>query len=112
MSEIFNNPISRIKPKLLREQKTEALLVFIRTLLEQYFRDLDKNKIYLKMETTEDNNTMVETLKVLLSQLQATVVNSMYLRDILEGASKSRDLMLLAKKEEAMMFYYGVIIKL
>mgnify|MGYP005990241253 CR=1 FL=1 len=111
MSEIFNNPISRIKPKLLREQKTEALLVFIRTLLEQYFQDLDKNKIYLKMETNEDNNTVVETLKVLLAQLQATVVNSIYLRDTLDDAYKSRDLMLLAKKEEAMMFYYGVLIK-
>ena len=106
-----NDPISRIKPKLLREQKTEALLVFIRTLLEQYFHDLDKNKIYFKMGTNEDNNTIAETLKVLLAQLQATVVNSTYLRDISEDASKSRDMMLLAKKEEAMMFYYGAIIK-
>ena len=31
---INSNPKNRIKPKLLREQKTEALLVFIRTTLE------------------------------------------------------------------------------
>ena len=33
----------RIKPKLLREQKTEALLVFIRTTPEQYFKDIVEN---------------------------------------------------------------------
>jgi len=32
---INNNQKNRIKPKLLREQKTEALLVFIRTTQEQ-----------------------------------------------------------------------------
>ena len=33
---------NRIKPKLLRDIKTEALLAFIRTTLEEYFKELDK----------------------------------------------------------------------
>lgn len=105
-----NNPFNRIKPKLLREQKTEALLVFIRTVLEENFVDSDNNKIYFKMATDEDNKLVEETLTVLLSQLQETVVNSAYLNYVTKTASKSRDMMLLAKKEEAMMVYYGAIV--
>ena len=108
---IINNPIRRIKPKLLREQKTEALLVFIRTTLEQYFIDLDKNKIHFKMGTDEDNKIIEETLQNLLLNLQETVVNSSYLRSITQTAEKSKSMMLLAKKEEAMMVYYNAIIK-
>ena len=32
---------NRVKPKLLRDIKTEALLVFIRTTLEQSFQQID-----------------------------------------------------------------------
>ena len=39
LMNLLNCP-NRIKPKLLREQKTEALLVFIRTTLEQSFKEI------------------------------------------------------------------------
>jgi len=108
---IKQNPKNRIKPKLLREQKTEALLVFIRTTLEQYFKDLDINKIHFNMGTKEDNQIIDETLKNLLENLQETVVNSTYLRSITTTATKSQAMMMLAKKEEPLMVYYDAIIK-
>jgi len=106
-----NNCKNRVKPKLLREQKTEALLVFIRTTLEQYFKDLDINKIQFQMGNDEDNKIIDNTLKTLLDNLQQTVVNSSYLRSITTIASKNQAMMMLAKKEEPLMVYYDAIIK-
>ena len=102
---------NRIKPKFLREQKTEALLVFIRTTLEQYFKDLDANNIHFQMGNDEDNKIIDNTLKTLLDKLQQTVVNSSYLRSITTIASKNQAMMMLAKKEEPLMVYYDAIIK-
>jgi len=52
---VKNYCTDRIKPKLLREQKTEALLVFIRTTLEQYFKIMGDDKInYAEFGTQED----------------------------------------------------------
>jgi hypothetical protein len=106
-----NNCKNRVKPKLLREQKTEALLVFIRTTLEQYFKDLDINKIHFQMGNDEDNKIIDDTLKTLLDNFQQTVVNSSYLRSITTIASKNQAMMMLAKKEEPLMVYYDAIIK-
>ena len=35
------NCTARIKPSLLRDVKTEALLVFVRTALERYFEQIE-----------------------------------------------------------------------
>ena len=89
---INQNCPNRIKPKLLRDQNTEALLVFIRTTLEQYFKDID-NKVYFQMGTKEDNKVLQLTLKTLLGYLQDTVVNSTYLRSISVIADKNQAMM-------------------
>ena len=102
---------NRIKPTQLREQKTEALLVFIRTTLEQYFKDLDQSKVHFQMGTQEDNKILDDLLKTLLLNLQETVVNSTYLRSITQTAAKNQAMMMLAKKEEPLMVYYDAIIK-
>lgn len=106
-----NNPKDRIKPRLLREQKTEALLIFVRTTLEQYFIDLKTKEVHFKMGTEEDNRIIDDTLKVLLFQLQETVVNGIYLSTVAQMAVKSKNMMLLAKKEESTMVYYNSIVK-
>ena len=108
---IHTNCINRIKPKLLREQKTEALLVFIRTTLEQYFKDIESDKPYFKMGSDEDTMIIDKILKTLLDNLQNTVVNSSYLRSITTTAHKNQAMMMLAKKEEPLMVYYNAIIK-
>jgi len=44
----------RIKPSLLRDVKTEALIVFARTALERYFTELDQANVETACETDED----------------------------------------------------------
>jgi hypothetical protein len=91
----------RIKPKLLREQKTEALLVFIRTTLEQYFKELDDDKISVTIGTHEHTLYINTILRKLLDNLQKCVVNSTYLRNlIINGENWIPELMVIALLSE------------
>lgn len=101
----------RVKPLLLRDVKTEALLVFIRTTLEEFFEQRKENDPSFKMKNDEDTKLLESIFKKLLLQLQETVVNSLYLRSLIANAEKSPSLKLLAKKEEPLMVYYDSIVK-
>lgn len=101
----------RIKPKLLREIKTEALLVFIRTTLEQSFYQMDKKGYHFQLGNEEDNEFVYSTLRNLLNKLQECVVNSSYLINIVSNSQKNQFLKVLAKKEEPLMQYYDAIVK-
>ena len=101
----------RIKPTLLRDVKTEALLVFIRTTLEQSFYQIENVGYHFKLGSDEDNEEVYNSLKMLLSHLEDTVINSTYLRSLIENSHKSNTLKLLAKKEEPLMVYYDSIVK-
>ena len=46
---------NRIKPLLLRDVKTEALLVFVRTTLEDYFNQINKSGYYFQLGNENDN---------------------------------------------------------
>ena len=102
---------NRVKPRLLRDVKTEALLVFIRTTLEQSFYQIDNVGYNFRLENDEDNEVVYSSLKGLLEQLQDTVINSTYLRSLIENAHKNATLKILAKKEEPLMVYYDTLIK-
>lgn len=102
---------NRIKPFLLRDVKTEALLVFIRTTLEEYFNQIERSGYYFELGTKEDNQFVLNELKKLLGNLQETVINSSYLRSLIETASKHPSLRALAKKEEPLMIYYESMVK-
>ena len=102
---------NRIKPLLLRDVKTEALLVFIRTTLEDYFRQIENESYYFGLGSKEDNQFVYNELKKLLEKLQDTVINSSYLRSLIENAPKHQSLKALAKKEEPLMVYYDSLVK-
>lgn len=102
---------NRIKPKLLREIKTEALLVFIRTTLEQSFHQMDKQGYLFQLGSQEDNDHVYNTLRKLLEKLQDCVINSSYLMSIISNSHKSSFFKSIAKKEEPLMHYYDSLVK-
>lgn len=102
---------NRIKPLLLRDVKTEALLVFVRTTLEDYFRQIENESNYFELGSKEDNQFVYNELKKLLEKLQDTVINSSYLRSLIENAPKHPSLKVLAKREEPLMVYYDSLVK-
>lgn len=101
---------NRVKPKLLRDIKTEALLVFIRTTLEQSFYQIDNNDYDFILNNDEDKKYTYTTLRRLLVLLQDTVINSTYLRSLIENSHKNLTLKMLAKKEEPLMVYYDTLV--
>lgn len=102
---------NRVKPKLLREVKTEALLVFIRTTLEDYLEKVRSNQIEFCIGSQEENTNINELLKELLYHLQECVVSSSYLRSLIANIHKNAALKMVAKQEEPLMVYYDAIIK-
>lgn len=108
---IYPNCPNRIKPKLLREQKTEALLVFIRTTLEQSFDKIEQENFYLEIGTPEDTKYIYDILKDLRDKLKECVVNSSYLQSIIANSGKNAVFSMLANKERPLMIYYDSIVK-
>ena len=53
---------NRIKPLLLRDVKTEALLVFVRTTLEDYFNQINKSGYYFQLGNENDNELVSSQL--------------------------------------------------
>lgn len=104
-------PRNRIKPKLLREMKTEAILVFVRTTLEESFKQIETNGYQFSFNKEEDNEFVYGALKSLLLNLQECVVNSTYIRSLIANAHKNPTLKMVCKKEEPLITYYDSIIK-
>jgi len=109
MSINFNCP-NRVKPRLLREQKTEALLVFIRTTLEQSLKDGDKDYT-LDLATKEDTQYVYNSLQRLLENLQECVVNSSYLQSLVQNSGKNKAMNMIVEKEKPLLTYYDSIVR-
>lgn len=111
---INDNCKQRIKPKLIRDVKTEAVLVFARTALERFFYKLDKEEIELSLGDQENTKYVYEELREFLKDLQECVVNVEYLIDLVQNAKKypqSFELRQLAKYEEPLINYYDTLAK-
>jgi hypothetical protein len=104
----------RIKPNLIRDVKTEAVLVFARTALERFFNKLDTEDIKIILGQKEDTEYIYSSLRELLKDLQKYVVNVEYLIELIQNAKKhpnSLELKQLAKYEEPLINYYDTMAK-
>ena len=99
----------RIKPQLLRDVKTEALLVFARTALERYFERLDEADYKPTVGTDEDSVYIYDTLNSLKDELQSCVVNVDYLINLSKGIQKHPELKQLPQQESPLIAYYDVM---
>ncbi len=101
----------RIKPRLLRDVKTEALLVFSRTALERFFQRVDNDEWQPVVGTDDDTIYIYDTLRNLKDKLQECVVNVDYLMNLVQSAKKYPELKSLAKFEEPLITYYDAMAK-
>ncbi|MDH5464620.1 MAG: hypothetical protein OEW60_03265 [Thiovulaceae bacterium] len=99
----------RIKPLMLRDVKTEALLVFSRTALERYFKQIDDAGYVPEVGNQEDTDYVYGTLRELNAALQENVVNVDYLLRLSDHAKKAPELRSLAKYEEPLILYYNAM---
>ena len=108
---LSNNCVNRVKPTMLRDVKTEALLVFCRTALERYFIKIDAVGYKASVGTNEDTTYVYNTLRNLLSHLQESVVNVDYFIDLMQLSAKNPLYKSLVKSEEALINYYDSMAK-
>jgi hypothetical protein len=106
---ITNNCTNRIKPSLLRDVKTEALLVFARTALERYFAGFGEANIGDVINENEDAHYVYSTLRKFLLNLQSSVVNVDYLLNLAQASKQYPAFRILMKQEEPLMNYYDVM---
>lgn len=104
-----DNCKNRIKPTILRDVKTEALLVFTRTALERYFNQIQENGCHPIIGTQEDTAYVYDTLRELRDRLQESVVNVDYLLTLAKYGDKYPHLKKLAKHEEPLRDYYNAM---
>lgn len=100
---------SRIKPTLLRDVKTEALLVFVRTALERYFIQLKEAGYRPVVGSDEDTDYIYSTLQFILQKLQESVVNVDYILELTSKAHQDKFFELLYYKEKPLIDYYNVL---
>jgi len=101
----------RIKPLMLRDIKTEALLVFIRTTLIKFFEDLANENINYVLGNEEENLLIESVLLELHSNLEKHVVSSNYIRTLTNYAQDNLALRKILKKEEPLIVYYDALVK-
>ena len=106
---ISDNCTNRIKPSLLRDVKTEALLVFARTALERYFTELGEVNMQNIMGSNEEFTYVYITLRKLLAHLQECVVNVDYLINLAQIENKHPAFKALSKQEEPLVGYYNIM---
>jgi len=104
-----DNCTNRIKPSLLRDVKTEALLVFARTALERYFAELGEANMKNIMGSNEEFTYVYTTLAKLLTHLQACVVNVDYLINLAKVGNSHPAFKMLSKQEEPLVGYYNIM---
>lgn len=107
---INTNCKNRVKPKLIKDMKTEALLVLARTTLENFFLK-NKNETVQKIGTIEDTKYIYQSLWDLKVNLQDSVVSAKYLIDLFENPQKQEHLIKVAKYEEPLLTYYDALAK-
>ena len=108
---VNNNIAKRVKPSLLRDVKTEALLVFTRTGLEGYFSQLNRAGCAPVIGSEEDTAYIYGTLQSLLENLQECVVDAEYIQTIASHASKEQKMFLLYQQEKPLIDYYNLLVQ-
>jgi hypothetical protein len=109
--KLDNNCKNRIKPSMIRDVKTEALLVFARTALERFFKRLDEKQLQPLVGNDANSEYIYDTLRELLYKLQECVVNVDYLIELIQYAKKYPSLKKYAKSEEPLITYYDAMAK-
>ena len=107
---VDENCSRRVRPSLLRDVKTEALLVFARTGLERYFAELQEAGIAFSLGRDEDTRYVHDTLKSLLGGLQETVVNAEYLHALSRSARFNSVSNLMYQREKPLIDYFNTLV--
>ena len=101
----------QIKLKLLRDFKTDALLIYIKTVIEELLENIKNNTYKIDLGNNEFNLEIEESIKTLNSHLSKTVINAYELKAFMSYSQIKTQNTKLLPNDEALVFYYNSIVK-
>ena len=101
----------QIKLKLLRDFKTDALLIYIKTVIEELLENIKKVIYKIDLGNDEFNLEIEENIKILNSHLSKTIINAYELKAFMSYSQIKTKNSKLLPNDEALVFYYNSIVK-
>lgn len=101
----------QIKIKLLRDVKTDALLIYIKTVIEELLENIKNEKYKIDLGNKEFNNEIFENISKLNDKLSFSIINAYELKAFVSYQQLKNRRNKLLPNDEALVFYYNSIVK-
>ena len=105
-----NNP-PQICIKLLRDIKTDALLIYIKTVIEELLENIKNEKYKIDLGYEEFNKEIEKNIVELNTKLDKTIINAYELKSFMAYQQLKQSNHKLLPNDEALVFYYNTIVK-
>lgn len=105
-----NNP-PQICIKLLRDIKTDALLIYIKTVIEELLENIENEKYKIDLGFEEFNKEIEKNIIELNTKLDKTIINAYELKSFMTYQQLKQSNHKLLPNDEALVFYYNTIVK-
>ncbi|BAK74595.1 hypothetical protein [Arcobacter sp. L] len=100
-----------IKIKLLRDIKTDALLIYIKTVIEELLENIKNETYKIDLGYQEFNNEIEENIRKLNEELSLTIINAYELKAFISYQQVKNKNQKLLPNDEALIFYYNSLVK-
>ena len=81
---------AQIKIKLLRDIKTDALLIYIKTVIEELLLNIENESYKIDLGKTEFNGEIEKNIQQLNSNLSKSIINAYQLKTFSNSTSKTK----------------------
>ena len=105
------NTPAQICIKLLRDIKTDALLIYIKTVIEELLENIKNETYKVDLGYENFNKEIEENIIELNIKLDKTIINSYELKSFMAYQQMKQTNHKLLPNDEALVFYYNTIVK-
>lgn len=100
-----------IRIKILRDIKTDALLIYIRTTLEDLLNNVKRNTYKINLGFEEFNDDIIKNIHFLDKNLKKYIINANELKFLIKDKQKTCSANKLPPEDESLIYYFNNIVK-
>ena len=101
----------QIKMNILRDIKTDALLIYIKTVIEELLANIKRETYKIDLGNIEFNNEIEKNIRELNSYLSKNTINAYELKAIMAFEQLKNKSDKLVPNNQALVFYYNLLVK-
>lgn len=101
----------QIKMNILRDIKTDALLIYIKTVIEELLANIKKETYKIDLGNIEFNNEIEKNIREINSYLSKNTINAYELKAIMSFEQLKNKSDKLVPNNQALIFYYNLLVK-